>query len=320
MIAGRDLRPVLRVAKFRDMSEAHHAWTADIPGQARRLLLVEGPDAPRFLQGLLTQDVDALEVGQARGACLLTVKGKISFDLAVARRGDTSFWLALPAEQAQACMEKLDKHLIMDDVELAWGENEVGVAWGKPASFEPDFETFDTTYPVRGQLFVGARDKLASGTPNAADAFAAHRVSVGLPASGHEVVPGRFPPEVGFVDAVSYTKGCFMGQEPLSRLHSRGQSNWVMVRVALGERGAESVLPEDLSAEGRPNAGQWTTRARVGERDQGLAVIHRKLAQPGQQLQGASGTTLEVTSLPLGEDAGVAAAKGARVALGKKPG
>lgn len=296
-------------ATFRVMSESHWAWSHDLPGQERRLLHVKGPDALRFLQGLLSQDVDAIAVGEARGACLLTVKGKISFDLAVLRPSEHEYWLAIPVAQAEACMDKLDRHLIMDEVELVWGEERLAYAWGAiPA--EGVWRPFTATYPVKGWLLVG--DSELSGNADGAD-FDAHRVSQAVPATGHEVLEGRFPPEVGFVDAVSYTKGCFMGQEPLSRMHSRGQSNWVMARVRRRE-GEVSSLPTALSHADREKAGDLTTMAG----SEGLAILHRKVTRPGERLQSADGVIFEVTSEPLGQDEGISAGKAAVVQLGGK--
>ena len=293
------LRRALRIAKFWPMSEVHRAWTADIPGQARRLLLVEGPDAQRFLQGLLSQDIEAIDIGSARGACLLTVKGKICFDLVVAKRGDSSFLLGIPEAEAEACMEKLDKHLIMDEVELSWLNAHLGLSWGSSAP-GGDEESFKATYPVRGHLFVGD-GKDATGPSQALGlAFDAHRVELGVPATGHEVSPGRFPPEVGFVDSISYTKGCFMGQEPLSRMHSRGQSNWVMVRVALRTIGSHAGMPQMLSCDEREKAGDWTTSVGADEgADVGAGV--------GMGVGGTVGA---------GDGTGVGATEGAGVGTG----
>jgi folate-binding protein YgfZ len=285
------------------MTATQWAWSRDLEGQERKLIGVEGPDAVRFLQGLLSQDVGAVPEGEARGACLLTVKGKISFDMAVIRRGEDSFWLALPSDQAATCLEKLDRHLIMDEVELEASSAQVGFAWGDSPSAVDGVQSFACTYPVQGWLRV-ADEALPLGDGQAQlEDFHAHRVANGLPATGHEVVEGRFPPEVGFVDAVSYTKGCFMGQEPLSRMHSRGQSNWVMVRVALSADGV--AVPAALSHPEREKAGDLTSVASVHGAPTGLAVVHRKLAVPDTQLQVDGGVEATVISGPLGQDEGV---------------
>src|SRR5690606_21560455 len=128
-------------------------------------------------------------------------------------------------------------------------------------------------------------------------------IEAGVPAWGLEITPGTFPPEVGFVAAVSYDKGCFMGQEPLARIHARGQVNRVLVRVH-----AETCPqgPVELAARDRPQAGRaatWAPDPAGGAL--GLAVVHRSAASPGTVLSAEGSGPVEVRSGPLGDDPGV---------------
>ena len=128
------------------------------------------------------------------------------------------------------------------------------------------------------------------------DALTQHRIDTATPAWGYELQAGFFPPEVGFTYGVSYDKGCFMGQEPLARIHARGQVNRVMVRVET------AAGPSALSHPDRAEAGRLTSVA--GGR--GLAIVRRELAAEGTVLQAAEGGAVKVISGPLGDDAGVA--------------
>jgi folate-binding protein YgfZ len=290
----------------------HHADLASLPNQARAVVRVSGEDALRFLQGLLTADVGELTPGRATPAALLTVKAKIVSEVWVLAVAEHEPWLVVPAELAQEVIAKFDSHIIMDDVELEpLAEHGCAIVWRDEAVLaaadlapREGVLAFDTRHPLPGVLLVGPRQALAElrgddvGESANADAFTAARINHGRPAWGHELAPGRFPPEVGFVEAVSYDKGCYLGQEPLSRLHHRGQVNRVMVRVSL------AALPSEAGAlELRTDKGEAGTLTSWATSLGGLAIVKRALAQPGVQLH-AGDVAVTVASGPLGDDPG----------------
>ena len=289
---------------------------ADVPHQARVLVRVTGEDALRFLQGLLTADVGQLTVGTAVPSALLTVKGKIVSELWVLAVSEDEPWLALPADRADEVIAALDGHIIMDDVELErLDDHALAFQWvadsvdppSSPAG--PGVRAFAAEHPARGRLLAGPQAELAAAlaTSEAAtvDTFTRLRVEQNRPAWGHELSPDRFPPEVGFVDAVSYDKGCYLGQEPLSRIHNRGKVNRVMVRVAAASP-PDADEPVALVVEER-NVGLWTTWvAGEGGAVVGLAVVRRVHAEPGRRLH-AGEVEVEVTSGPVGDDPGIGA-------------
>ncbi len=297
-----------------------HVDLADLPGQARALLRIGGPDAERFIQGLLSADISTLQAGQSTPATLLTVKGKIISEVIVLRDGQGCA-LALPADVHEAVTSDLDRHIIMDDVTLTpdpdagfsllWGAR----GWSPPEGSQA-VSVFTAIHPAPGLLLVGSaqerRELLAEIPVATPEVFTAYRIASASPAWTHEIKPGFFPPEVGFVAAVSYTKGCYRGQEPLSRIHSRGQVNRVMVRLRANAAPSE---PTTLVAEARADAGTWTTWAQTPSGVQGLAILHRSVARPGQKLR-AGRFEVEVESGPLGDDPGVSA-KGAAPATVK---
>ena len=296
-----------------------HVDLADLPGQARALLRIEGPDAERFVQGLLSADLSPLQVGQSKPATLLTVKGKIISEVIVLRDG-SGCALALPADVQEAVTIDLDRHIIMDDVTLRpMPDAGFSLLWGaggwRPPEGSLGISVFTASHPAPGLLVVGSaqdrRELLAEIPVASSEVFTAYRIASASPAWGHEIQPGFFPPEVGFVAAVSYTKGCYRGQEPLSRIHSRGQVNRVMVRLRASASPSEAVR---LAAETRENAGTWTTWAQTPSGVQGLAILHRSVARPGQKLR-AGTIEVEVESGPLGDDPGVS--KGASSATVK---
>ncbi|HLT37661.1 MAG TPA: hypothetical protein VK034_15315 [Enhygromyxa sp.] len=302
----------------------HHALLASLPHQARAIVRVTGEDALRFLQGLLTADVGELTPGRATPAALLTVKGKIISEVWVLAVTEQEPWLVVPAELGDAVITKLDSHIIMDDVELEpLADHQCAIVWRDDGvlttaelSVPEGVLAFEATHPLPGVLLVGPGEALGRpgeqlGEPADAEAFTAARIAHGRPAWGHELTVDRFPPEVGFVDAVSYDKGCYLGQEPLSRIHNRGHVNRVMVRVEL------SAVPSGAGPielrEGELDAGaltSWTAARR------GLAVVRRSRSKLGNKL---SAGELEVTiaSEPIGDDPGIGGStQAATVTLG----
>lgn len=282
----------------------------DLGSEARRVIEVCGPDAERFLQGLLSADLRDLDANMAVPAALLTVKGKLVSDAVVVPRGDDMFLLVVPRDQAEAVHSDLDRHVIMDDVTLTLrGDLSAALAWGgDEAPAGEGVIVAATRHPAPGWLVLGtsaALETVASTRARAdADTWAAYRIDTASPAWGRECTPDRFPPEVGYVHGVSYDKGCYRGQEPLARIHARSQVNWVMVRVT--GHGEVGGTPVELAAETREQAGRLTTFVRRDGGGVGLAVVHRSVAVVGTELRGGGGT-VTVQSEPLGDDPGIGA-------------
>lgn len=297
----------------------HHVFLADLPGQDRALLRITGEDASRFLQGLLTADMGRLTENIALPAALLTVKGKIVSDVIVLGPRESEIWLAIPADVVDAVQAQLEGHVIMDDVvieRLDPTTHAIALVWGGPV--DASVPSFATEYPLHGTLLVGPITELRTwliergSEPVDEAGFTSLRIDRARPAWGREITTDRFPPEVGFVEAVSYTKGCYMGQEPLSRIHNRGQVNRVMVRVE-AERAPEGAGPFELFI-GEDPVGEWTSWS--GAR--GLAIVKRKHAEPGKAMRTGEGIAVTVRSAAIGDDPGGPARTVSKVQLGGK--
>lgn len=292
-----------------------------LPHHDRRLLRFAGTDVLRFLQGLLSADVAAVKPGHAWPATLLTVKGKLIAEVVILKDADGSTSLAVPAELAEAAASLIDRHIIMDDVTVSLDPTvRFALAWPEAPAASEGVAMYTTHHPAPGALLVGAPEALVTAVVGRSEADAntwhLHRVAAAAPAWGHELTADVFPPEVGFVSAVSYEKGCYMGQEPLARIHARGQVNRVMVQVK-AEREPAGVVT--LAAAHRPEAGRWTTWATGPHGVVGLAVVHRSCATPGTILTAEGVGPVEVGSGPLGDDPGVPGkTKVATVQLGRR--
>lgn len=295
-----------------------YALLDEIPGQARARLRLHGPDTRRFLQGTLSADLAGVQPGHAVAAALCTVKGKLVSELVLLPGpSEDEVHALVPVATAAALLEHFDRHIIMDEVEVeSLGPVTAAVAWddGDEPPTVPGgddraaCEAFATRHPAPGRLVVGTRPgvmaALAGFEAAGSEGWTAHRIATASPAWGQELHEGFFPPEVGFVYAVSYDKGCFLGQEPLARIHARGQVNRVLVRVHAARAPTGAVA---LASEERHDAGQWTSWVATAEGVDGLAMVRRAVAQPGTVLHTADDEPIavEVRSGPLGDDPGV---------------
>jgi folate-binding protein YgfZ len=290
----------------------------------RGVLLVGGPDAAEYLQGQLTNDVEALDVGDGQYAALLDRKGHMQSDMRVLRPAAKEILVdtepvALAATRRHLQMYSIGREVEVTDVSAERailsliGPRSVEVAGSAALP-----ENTCGTSAVAGVecLAVGTRDGLdlvvaaaeterlreallAAGavevSPEAAEIL---RIESGVPRFGAEMGNATMPAEAGIVEhAVSFTKGCYIGQETVARLHYKGRPN----RHLRGLR---------LSAPAEPG-----TALRLGEKEVGslggacvspafgpigLAILRRE-AEPGAELAvGEDGVTAQVVDLPFG--------------------
>jgi len=290
----------------------------------RSVIAVTGPDGAEYLQGQVTNDVEALEVGEGQYAALLDRKGHMQTDLRILRVGAEEIQVDLePAPKDQA-LRHLTMYSIGRDVAVTDATAErallslIGPRAAEVAATPPlpEFANESTTIAGIPALAVGTRDGidlfcaaedrdrlLAAVTEAGAvevtpEAVEIVRVEAGVPRFGAEMDAGTMPAEASIVeDAVSFTKGCYIGQETVARLHYKGKPNKHL-------RGLK------LSAAAVPGAA-----LRLGEKEVGtlggavvspalgpigLAIVRRE-AEPGAELTvGEDGVTAEVVALPFG--------------------
>jgi folate-binding protein YgfZ len=289
----------------------------------RGKLLVRGPEAAEYLQGQLTNDIEALEPDRGCYAALLDRKGHLEADMRVLRLSNGDLWLDTEAVAAEALRSHLEMYKIGRDVELAdesaaWsilsliGPGAYETAGTGPLSSEHAQRLYERdgieVLAVATDLGVdlitrsaGAealREALLSGGAAAVSAEAAEilRVESGRPRFGNEMSTATMPAEAGIeARAVDFEKGCYIGQEPVARLHYKGRPNRSL-------RGLRLSAP---AAAG--------TALRLGEKEVGtigtacvspalgpiaLAIVRRE-AGPGDSLAvGQDGVTAEIVELP----------------------
>lgn len=229
------------------------------------LVWVRGPDSVDFLDGQLSQDVVAMPVGTTARSFLLEPKGKLSA-LAWVLRGDSTVGLVVDAGRGEQVIDRLarfrfrvDADVALDDADVleVWGPDCGGVAeqMGIAAGTGWSTDGRVTTALLDGGVLerfvvagVGAEVLEDAGfSPAGRVAADSVRIEAGEPVMGVDVDEGTIPQETGLAGAaVSFTKGCYVGQELVARIDSRGHVNQRLVGVEIATnvvppRGAEVV-------------------------------------------------------------------------------
>lgn len=298
----------------------------------RGRLLVRGPDAPRFLQGMVTNDVSGLAIGNGAYAFLLNVQGHILADMHVLRLEETVFLIDCEPQSHDVIKQALDKHIIADDVELEdmrgslaciavagplalqalaravrrelpelgylehrdlgeaaarmvrgadWdrdacmllaGPERVAEIWRKLTA-----EPADAVPPISG-------DGIPRAIPVGFDVQEICRIEAGVPRHGLDITDKNLIQETGRLNAVSFNKGCYIGQEVVERVRSRGHVNRVLVQLLFD--GAQEVAPGTaLTVDGK-TVGAITSAAYSFEmrRTVALGYVRREHAAAGRNL------------------------------------
>jgi folate-binding protein YgfZ len=198
----------------------------------RAVLTVAGEDAAAFLQGLLTADVQELAPGEARAAALLTPQGKILFLVLLARDGE-AFLIDCPAAQADELLKRLTFYKLRSKVTLAREHDRVIAAGPPGSSLAGALTVTDPRWPGLGVRFIGPRATISAAAEGDAQGYRARRIAAGI-AEGDEIAAaGLFPHEANLdlTGGVSFTKGCYVGQEVVSRMEHRGTARSRLMRA-----------------------------------------------------------------------------------------
>ena len=213
----------------------------------RGVVKVSGEDARSFLNGLVTTDVTELKPGLGRFGALLTPQGKITTDFLIteapAGHGG-GFLLDVPRALAQALAAKLGFYKLRAKVAVENLTENLGVlaVWdGEPAT-KPDLAFADPRLPALGwrilvpeELKQKVADLIGADLVDAA-AYEAHRIAAGVPRGGLDFTYGdAFPHETNMdrLHGVDFDKGCYVGQEVVSRMQHRGTARTRTVKVIL---------------------------------------------------------------------------------------
>ncbi len=301
----------------------------------RSKFVMTGEHRVRFLQGMVTNDVKSLTPGHGTYATMLNAQGHILADLRIYCAEDR-FLIDTDADLREKATQSLQRYIIADRVALealpvftlAFQGPRARPLLEKTLHIDlPALEEFDhfssnyAGFPVRivrasstgeegYEVWVGEKglagvwgaacgqaptyDMLPCGT----EALESLRIEAGIPRYGAELAEDTLLLEAGLLNAVSFTKGCYLGQEIVERARSRGHVNWKLVGLTVdaaqppapGEKltAAEKQIGEITSACASPTLGKTIA----------LAYVRREVAEPGTRLVLASGVSAEVSALP----------------------
>jgi folate-binding protein YgfZ len=305
----------------------------DLSGRAK--ISITGADRVRWLNGMASNNIRDLAVGHGEYAFLLNAQGRIQADLYVYNLGD-SLMLDVDGRQKDKVLSHLDKFIIMDDVEVKDASETltaIGVAGPRAqeilrqAGIEaPDLAPLQFCSPtcncdcgctqctlVRGDSPTGtayeiwlAPDKVkstwdalvaAGATPAGTHAAELFRISLGIPQFGVDIRERDLPQETGQTRALNFTKGCYLGQEIVERIRSRGavhrQFTAFKVEGAAPEPGTKIVAADK-------EVGEITSSATLplpsGDTPVALGYLRREAA--GKELLAGS-AKLKVSALPI---------------------
>lgn len=253
---------------------------------SRDVIVVTGPDTETFLHGQLSQDIVGLAVGDAGWSFVLQPQGKVDAWVRVHRAGDGEVRLDVDAGFGEAVLARLERFKLRTRCDLTL-DRAVGMLAVRHA---PVATALASGWPdVVGGDVVGAspHDAARLGLDRDvlhydSEAFAAERISAGVPAMGAELTEDTIPAEIGqwIIDlSVSFIKGCFTGQELVARIDSRGGNVPRHLRMFTtrdlppGPGSAVTIDGRSVGVVTSSAVGAWGDSV-------GLALVHRSVTVP----------------------------------------
>ena len=230
----------------------------------RGVVKVSGEDARNFLNGLITTDVTLVRPGLGRFGALLTPQGKIIVDFLITEAPSGhggGFLIDCPRALAQGLADKLGFYKLRAKVQVENLSDSLGVvaAWDGDPTVKPDLTFADPRQTALGwrilvpeELAQKAADLIGAELVDSA-AYDAHRIASGVPSGGADFIYGdAFPHETNMdrLHGVDFDKGCYVGQEVVSRMQHRGTARTRTVRVVLdgpAPAPGEAILAGDKS-------------------------------------------------------------------------
>jgi folate-binding protein YgfZ len=283
----------------------------------RGKLRLTGGEAVDYLQGQVTNDVEALAPGSGCYAGLLTPKGQIVADMRILR-GDDFVWIDCEPRSIPALVRNAEMYGIGRDVQV----EDATAGWAILSLIGPAARAaLDAAPPEQEHAWVEGEHGLYVATDGgvdvicpAAEADAARaalgveevseeaaecvRIESGRPRLGYEIAGGVIPQEAGLNERmVSFTKGCYVGQETVARLHYKGKPNRHLRGLRLSEPVATGV---EVTAGDRVLGKIGSAAVSPAHGPIALAILRREVG-PGDEVQvGADGVVGEVADLPFG--------------------
>lgn len=277
-------------------------------------LRVAGADRVRFLNGQITNDIRKASEEKAIEACVLNAKGKMDAHLFVHAESD-AFLIDADPSLAPFLQVRLERYVIADDVQIedVTGQRSIFHVIGADA---PKLSVPDPVVAVQRFGVPGAdiwcdanqRDQVAGELRNEfkfcdQDCAEQLRIERGIPRWGRELTAEIIPVEANLEQrSIDYDKGCYIGQETISRMKMSGQRNKQL--CGLVSLTGAALVPEMRLVAGpeHKDAGWITSATRMGDREIALSYVKRGFNSAGTKLEAVSGdnapVSAEVAELP----------------------
>src|SRR5688572_15848561 len=287
-------------------SHVHSGGTAYFR-QGRGLISVHGSEAVQFLDGLISNDVKTLEDGAQMLAAFPDAKGRLIAVVRVVRQGERFLF-----ETEEATRHKVFDNLFHFTMAGDFFVEDLSETYRFIRVFDrsfipitPPFVEFDMKYGT--DYFVHDEDasdfvgelKYFEAPEISDELFETLRIEGGTPLYGVDMDETTIVPELGLEGLISYTKGCYIGQEIIARIHFRGHVAKMLTGLSAEESADDFTAGKELMSPDGKNAGRITsvTKSPKLKKAIGLAYIRYDYLAGGTKLL-AAGSDVEVTSLP----------------------
>lgn len=282
---------------------------------ARVKLRMTGADCSRFLNGQITNDIRKATATSAIQGSILNAKGKLSAHVSISVENDAAFFLDADPELRDELPARLERYIIADDVQIEDVSDQFAILHftGEPPPpvAAPARMVESNRFGIQGWDCWCERVPVAELTERFLDRFShcdemcaeVFRIERGVPRWGRELTPEIIPVEANLeATSIDYAKGCYIGQEVISRMKMSGQTNKRLCGL-VSLSGAPLAAEMRLTREAEPekDAGWITsaaTSARLG-REIALSYVKRGFNDGGARLL-AAGIPVEVSPLPFG--------------------
>ncbi|HEY6293492.1 MAG TPA: aminomethyltransferase family protein [Terriglobia bacterium] len=303
----------------------------------RSKFTLSGEHRVRFLHRIVSNDVKSLSTGQGTYATLLNAQGRILADLRIYADADR-LWVDTDADLAEKAMNILRRYIVGDRVEVepqavyavalqgpvSRGvlrevlsgsldgldremDHQVAEYEGSPvrvvrlsSTGEDGYEVWLDDLVLRRFWFAACEAGADMGLIRCGtEALESLRIEAGIPRYGPDLGEDTLALEAGLLNALSFNKGCYIGQEIVERARTRGHVNWKLMGLQFEPAVAVPKPGQQLMAEGKP-VGEVTSAcfSPTWGRPLALAYVRREVSEPGTRLLLSNGEAAEVTALP----------------------
>lgn len=190
------------------------------------LIRVSGKDHIKFLNGILSNEVENLPQGGSTYSLILTNKGKILFDICLFKINDSSMYVQANSNQIDSLIKHIEQYRMSLDVEVDNLSENYKIFKSKSHNIENEI-SFDSPLPLEENfriIFIKKNDKTIFQSPTIdEELYVQWKIINGVPSYPYEINSSIIPIEANMWSAISFIKGCYIGQEIIARIRYKGQ-------------------------------------------------------------------------------------------------